>query len=74
MAGPGLAVQRLLRVKTDTALQVIADKTRNFIPMYEATLSAILIPNLKVDSPALLFNREKVDLLALLGQRAKEDK
>lgn len=53
---------------------MIADKTRNFIPMYEATLSAILIPNLKVDSPALLFNREKVDLLALLGQRSKEDK
>jgi hypothetical protein len=37
-------------------------------------LSAILIPNLKVESPALLFNREKVDLLALLGQRAKDDK
>lgn len=53
---------------------MIADKTRNFIPMYEAVLSAILIPNLKVDSPALLFNREKVDLIALLGQRAKEDK
>ncbi len=53
---------------------MIADKTRNFIPLYEATLSAILIPNLKVESPAILFNREKVDLLALLGQRAKEDK
>jgi hypothetical protein len=53
---------------------MIADKTRNFIPLYEATLSAILIPNLKVESPGVLFNREKVDLLALLGQRAKEDK
>lgn len=53
---------------------MVADKARNFIPMYEAVLSAILIPNLKVESPAILFNREKVDLLALLGQRVKEDK
>src|SRR5512133_2565668 len=53
---------------------MIADKTRNFIPLYEATLTAILIPNLKVESPGLLFNREKVDLLALLGQRVKEEK
>ena len=53
---------------------MVADKTRNFIPLYEATLSAILIPNLKVESPGVLFNREKVDLLALLGQRAKEEK
>lgn len=53
---------------------MIADKTRNFIPIYEAVLSAILIPNLKVESPAILFNREKVDLLALLGQRVKDDK
>lgn len=53
---------------------MIADKTRNFIPIYEATLSAILIPNLKVESPGILFNREKVDLLALLGQRSKEEK
>lgn len=53
---------------------MVADKTRNFIPIYEATLTAILIPNLKVESPGILFNREKVDLLALLGQRVKEDK
>ena len=53
---------------------MISDKMRNFIPIYEATLSAILIPNLKVESPGILFNREKVDLLALLGQRVKEDK
>src|SRR5574339_1240596 len=34
---------------------MIADKTRNFIPMYQANLTAILIPNLKVESPAILF-------------------
>jgi hypothetical protein len=53
---------------------MVADKTRNFIPLYEAVLTAILIPNLKVECPAILFNREKVELLALLGQRVKEDK
>ena len=53
---------------------MIADKSRSFIAIYDAVLTAILLPNLKVESPAILFNREKVDLLALLGQRAKEDK
>ena len=53
---------------------LIADKTRNFIPVYEAILTAILIPNLKAESPGVLINREKVDILALIGQRAKEEK
>lgn len=53
---------------------MIADKTRNFIPIFGATLTAILLPNLKVESPGILFNREKIDMLALLGQRAKEEK
>src|SRR5512138_395142 len=48
---------------------MIADKARNFIPVYEAVLTAILIPNLRAESPAVLVNREKVDMLALLGQR-----
>jgi hypothetical protein len=53
---------------------MITDKTRNFIPIYEAVLTAILIPNLKAESPGVLLNREKVEILALLNQRAKEDK
>jgi len=53
---------------------LISDKTRNFIPLFDATLTAILIPNLKVESPGILFNREKIDMLALLNQRAKEEK
>jgi len=53
---------------------MISDTTRNFIPIYEAVLTAILMPNLKAESPAVLVNREKVDMLALLGQRAKEEK
>jgi hypothetical protein len=53
---------------------LISDKTRNFVPIFDATLTAILIPNLKVESPGILFNREKVDMLAMLSQRAKEEK
>ena len=53
---------------------LIGDKSRNFIPVYEAVLTAILIPNLKAESPGVLINREKVDILALVGQRAKEEK
>jgi hypothetical protein len=53
---------------------MITDKTRNFIPVYEAVLTAILIPNLRAESPGILVNREKVDTLGLLGQRVKEEK
>jgi len=53
---------------------MISDKARNFVPVFNATLTAILIPNLKVESPGILLNREKVDMIALLNQRAKEEK
>src|SRR6266542_2355406 len=53
---------------------MISEKTRTFIPMYDATLTAILMPNLKAESPGVLINRDKIDMLALLGQRAKEEK
>jgi hypothetical protein len=53
---------------------LMSDKTRNFIPMFDATLTAILLPNLKVESAGILFNREKVDMLAFANQRAKEEK
>jgi hypothetical protein len=53
---------------------LISDKTRNFVPIFDATLTAILIPNLKVESPGILFNREKIDILAMLNQRVKEEK
>ena len=53
---------------------MIADRSRNFLPVYEAVLTAIFIPNVKAESPGILINRDKVDILALLGQRAKEEK
>jgi hypothetical protein len=42
---------------------------RDFVPIYDARLTAVLIPALKVESPAVLFNRRQVDLLALNTQR-----
>lgn len=53
---------------------LISDKTRNFIPVFEVVLTAILIPNLKAESAGVLLNREKIDMLSLLNQRAKEEK
>jgi hypothetical protein len=53
---------------------LVSDRTRNFIPIFDATLTAILIPNLKVESPAILFNREQIDMMALLTQRAKDER
>lgn len=48
---------------------IMVEGTRDFVPLYDATLSCILIPQLKIESPALLFNRKHVDLLALKGER-----
>ncbi len=50
------------------------DGTREFIPMFDAVLTAILIPNLRVECPALLVNRIHADVTALLAQRAKPEK
>ena len=51
---------------------VMVEGTREFVPLYAGTLTAILIPTLKIESPALLFNRRHVDLLALKTQRIQE--
>lgn len=47
--------------------------SRNFIPVFDAVLTAILIPNLKVESAGMLINRTHADVVALLNQRAKEE-
>jgi hypothetical protein len=52
---------------------LITEGTRDFIPMFNATLTAILLPNLHVESPGMMINRRKVDLLALLHQRVKPE-
>ena len=48
---------------------VMVEGSRDFVPIYNSRLTAVLIPALKVESPAVLFNRRQVDLLALASQR-----
>ncbi len=48
--------------------------TREFIAAYNATLTAVLIPNVRVESPAILVNRHHADIVALLSQRTKDEK
>lgn len=48
---------------------IMVEGIRDFVPLYEATLTAILIPQLKIESPAILFNRRHVDLLGLLSEK-----
>lgn len=50
---------------------LMAEGSRDFIPIFDAILTAVLIPNLRVESPGILFNRTQVDILALQGQRVK---
>ncbi len=52
---------------------LMSEGTRDFIPMFNATLTAILLPNLRVESPGMLINRKQIDLIALLNQRAKAE-
>lgn len=53
---------------------LMTEGTREFIPMFNATLTGILIPNLRVESTGMLINRRQIDMMALLNQRVKLDK
>lgn len=50
---------------------LMTDGSRDFLPVFNATLTAILIPSLRVESAGILVNRKMVDLMALLNQRVK---
>jgi len=52
---------------------LMAEGTRDFIPIFNATLTAILLPNLRVESAGVLINRRQIDLIALLNQRVKPE-
>jgi hypothetical protein len=52
---------------------LMAEGTRSFIPVFNATLTAILIPNLRIESAGMLINRRQVDIMALITQRAKQE-
>lgn len=51
---------------------LITDGSREFLPVFNATLTAILIPTLRVESPGMFVNRQQVDVMALLNQRVKQ--
>ncbi len=48
---------------------IMVEGIRDFVPLYDATLTAILIPQLRIESPAILFNRRHVDLLGLVTEK-----
>ena len=50
---------------------LMTDGARDFIPIFNATMTGTLLPNLRVESATLLVNRRQIDLVALLSQRAK---
>ena len=52
---------------------IMADGSRDFLSVFNATLTAILIPSLRVESSGILVNRRMVDLMALLNQRIKPE-
>jgi hypothetical protein len=52
---------------------LMSEGTRDFIPIFNATLTAILLPNLRVESAGMLINRKQIDLIAMLNQRAKPE-
>ena len=53
---------------------LMTEGTREFIPIFNATLTGVLIPNLRVETAGMLINRLQVELLALLNQRVKPEK
>ncbi len=52
---------------------LMSEGTRDFIPIFNATLTAILLPNLRVETAGMLINRKQIDLVALLNQRVKPE-
>ncbi len=48
---------------------IMVEGVRDFVPLYDATLTAILIPQIHIESPAVLFNRKQVDLLGLVSEK-----
>ncbi len=48
---------------------IMVEGVRDFVPLYDTILTAILIPRFRIESPAILFNRRQVDLLGLISER-----
>ena len=43
---------------------IMVEGARDFVPLSNATLTAVMFPQLRIESPAVLFNRKQVDFLA----------
>jgi hypothetical protein len=52
---------------------LVADGKGEFLPVLNSTLSAILIPSLRVQTAGILVNRKLIDLVAVLTQRVKPE-
>ncbi len=52
---------------------LMLEGTRDFVPLYDANITGILIPTLKIEAPVALFNRKQLDLMGLLNQRKDEE-
>jgi hypothetical protein len=52
---------------------LVTEGSREFLPIFNATLTGILIPSLRVESAGMLINRNQIDLMALLNQRVKPE-
>lgn len=52
---------------------LMTEGSREFIPIFNATLTGILIPNLRVESAGMLVNRRQIDLMSMLNQRVKPE-
>jgi hypothetical protein len=50
---------------------LMTDGSRDFIPVFNATVTGVLIPNLRIESRGILINRRHIDLVGLLNQRVK---
>ena len=44
------------------------ESERFFLPIYNATMTAILFPNVRAESVAMVFNRRMVDAIAMLSK------
>ena len=47
---------------------LLAGGKGDFYPLYNATMRAIQVPELEVETPALIFNRRKLDVVSLLSK------
>lgn len=52
--------------------EMMTSGTNEFIPLFNSVITAVLLPALRVESPAVLFNRKQVDMLALKSQRLED--